>query len=181
MPTLLASPPRDVLGGFGASSFVLSRYAHAREQCLDELGTEHDSLNSRVCGRDKLRYLLCSRSCFVWAAIGKLASAVRQRRRALRQEFVILSGTLSKNGFESRRLAWRGRGRRVCRHGVFFNTSSHSPCSCMASDNTSNSFANACWMPILSHDLKNLVVVPFEISRFQRLGMLQSQMRRLGW
>ena len=51
----------------------------------------------------------------------------------------------------------------------------------MAQTLTAADFVHARFMPHLDLELKCITAVPFELSAFKRLAVLQSEARRLNW
>ena len=98
-----------------------------------------------------------------------------------KHKFEQLQARVERFGFQQRKAAWQKRGLHVCRHGVFFRLPRGSACDCMAA-----AFAGQCWrkaasMPMIDCEAKALVVTGFEALSFQRLGVLQAELRRLGF
>ena len=73
------------------------------------------------------------------------------------------------------------KGNRVCRHGVFFSQLQGPSCPCMGQTGSPNDWKHAKRMPALDFDMKAIVVEPFNLSTFKRLGQLQAEAARLFW
>ena len=54
-------------------------------------------------------------------------------------------------------------------------------CKCMARASSQADWQFAKFMPALDTELKCIVAVPFDITTFKRLGLLQAEAKRLGW
>ena len=54
-------------------------------------------------------------------------------------------------------------------------------CPCLARVPEHEAWLNAVLMPVLDPDLKTIVTAPFAADGFRRIGVLQAELRRLGW
>ena len=132
---------------------------------------------------DRLALILCSADPQVWDVFGAYAARLRQARRKSRTDFQSKSERLAKTDFRTVRAAWRAGGRRVCRHGICFNlplTRSHD-CPCMDVDPNAIVWEKAAKMAKIDDDLKSIFAVRFNATSFERLGMLQAEVRRRRW
>ena len=117
----------------------------------------------------------------LWSEIGKLSARIRQSRRRTRAEFQRRDAKRKMKAFSIRRAACRLGWKIVCRHGVFFAERSND-FKCPRMGNASpDAWASARWMPELSEDIRSIAVVPFSLESYERLGVLQSRQRALGW
>jgi len=115
-----------------------------------------------------------------WEALGELCGKIRQARRHNRKVFISASATLQQHGFCNRKAAWRALGRFVCSHGVFFLRAQGGLCPCMTADACNPiRWSHARWMPALDADLRVIVVRPFDLTMFRRLGQVRGELRRL--
>jgi hypothetical protein len=170
-----------VLDGEGHAFFECDSCESARNVFYDALSA---SLRSRIeaqgCAESKLITVLQSMTQLDWAAFGRFAARVRQVRRHMRRRFVERSERLLRYGYFQQKAQWKKSGGHVCRHGVFFKLPPASGCRCLT-QSAENDWSAAIRMPALDDDLKSLVAVPFDVSRYVRLGVLQASMRRQGW
>jgi len=51
----------------------------------------------------------------------------------------------------------------------------------MSANTAHDAWQDACFMPSLDHELKDIVAVRFDQTTLQRLAVLQAQARALGW
>ena len=157
-------------------------YHHARQTLLEKLSAE--TRNAFIRAGDaqcKLLALLSSSCPADWLAIGCFAAHVRQLRRKLKRRFEEREARLATCGFIQKRAAWKLKGKHVCRHGVFFRGVPGRGCPCMDAEAHADDWRAAQFMPSLDGDLRAIIVVPFNLDRFQRLGILQAEVRRRGW
>ena len=131
-------------------------------------------------GLQKLLISLGSTSPRDWLVFGCLAARVKQWRRRMRHSFEIMSNRLAKSSYFTRKAEWRARGIYVCRHGVCFTRQITCPCLSAARLDP-RSWEGARLMPHLNHELKGLVVIPFDLVALKRVGVLQAKMWRLDW
>ena len=137
-------------------------------------------LNSPHLAGPKAPTLLSSSTPRNWEALGKFLARARQIRRKFRTEMIDRNTRFMKLSFESQRLEWRNAGKHVCRHGVFFDTTSPFPCPCLGPP-LSADWSRAILMPALHNDLKCIVTDSFDQASFVRLGQLHAEIRRRGW
>ena len=129
-----------------------------------------------------LHSLFASTSPEDWKAIGKFVGRLRQKRRSMKHRFETMQHRLAEQGFANRKAAWCAQGRTVCRHGVFFASPSARACPCMGGALPSEEgWRVARWMPAIDMELKRLVVVPFNLATFRRIGVLRGELRRRDW
>ena len=76
--------------------------------------------------------------------------------------------------------AWVKKGKRVCRHGVFFNAGGNSTCPCLLPKAEAD-WSDAVLMPTLHSILKCIVTDTFDPYGFERLGVLRAEIRRRNW
>ena len=156
-------------------------YGREREELAEAVSFQTAlGLAARQTSTDKLLVLLSSQDQGDWEALGRFVAKVRQRKRASKKVFENMQASWDKTAFSVRRVAWRKKGRHVCRHGVFFAAPVGTACQCMG-DAGHMVWTKAKFMPAIDLSLRGLIAVPFDPSRFQRLGQLQAQLRRLGW
>jgi len=129
---------------------------------------------------DVLR-LLASSDAVTVASFGQFLTNVRQSRRRLKLRMERMNELLCTKSFASKRVAWRLRGRYCCRHGVLFTVPPVNGCRCMSQSSSAIDWAQACFMPALSQELKCIIAVPFDRQSYTRLATLQAQARHLGW
>ena len=130
----------------------------------------------------KLMCIMSSQSHADWKALAQMAGRVRQRRRQRRRHFEQLNADMLRSSFPLRRDAWRADGRFACRHGVLFARRQRVQCACMMRNSASpQQWQHARWMPGLDHNLRAIVVKPFLLAEFRRIGELTAETRRLGW
>ena len=125
--------------------------------------------------------LLGSPSRRDWEHLGQFLGRVRQARRKAKLEFERLAKELQAHRFVQRKAAWKAKGMVVCRHGVLWKKRQLASCPCMSNDIGHTAWIDARWMPALDHASQCLIVTPFDEQSFSRLGVLQAEMRRLGW
>ena len=106
---------------------------------------------------------------------------IRQSRRRLKVYFERQNETFLRKSYIHKKAAWKSTTGPVCRHGVFFTELPAEGCKCMSSLSTPADWQTARFMPALHHELKTIVAVPFQVESFQRIGLLQSRARQLGW
>ena len=114
-------------------------------------------------------------------AFGKLAGRIRQARRSMRRAFEARQAILTQTGFDSRHLQWRQRGSAAYRHGVFFARAHVDKFPCMDRDHPEGAWNDARHMASIDHDLEAIVVRPFLLASFQRLGKLKAEAKRLNY
>jgi hypothetical protein len=90
------------------------------------------------------------------------------------------SEKIESASFDSQKRAWRASGKHVCRHGVFFDTRGTIACPCMEPQIAADQNM-AVLMPVISDELKCIVVNTFDQHQFNKLGVLQAEVRRRGW
>eukprot|EP00973_Karenia_brevis_P087842 12184472-Karenia_brevis.AAC.1 len=90
---------------------------------------------------------------------------------------------ITDTGYAYRKVAWRGEGHSVCRHGVFFLGEGARSCNCLSTEALAEyqACSDVKYMVSLSHELKALVVKKFNCQEFRRLGILQAELRRRQW
>ena len=124
--------------------------------------------------------MMSSSSACDWQAFAAFLVKVRQARRHAKRNFESMQAALDKRGFFTRRVAWRSAGKFVCRHGVFFSSPPARHCPCMGpADVDPAVWAKARYMPVLDQRVKTILVTPFDVALFCRLGELQAALRRL--
>ena len=99
----------------------------------------------------------------------------------MRRNFEARENQLLQQGFDARRLQWRSRGLAVCRHGVFFALARIAECPCMARDCSPDEWKDAKKMAGIDHDLKAIIVCPFDLANFRRIGQLRAELQRLNY
>ena len=130
----------------------------------------------------KLQALFGAHVPYDWELLGHFVHRVRQQRRHWKRRFEELERSIQSRGFHNLKAAWRKRGLMVCRHGVFFTRPLVTSCSCMRADRTdAMAWIDARWMPIIDYDLQRLMVTPFALESFSRLGVLQAETGRRVW
>ena len=75
---------------------------------------------------------------------------------------------------------WKAEGKYVCRHVVFFDVPSAFDSPCLRARSHAD-WCRALLMPALDDDLKCIVTDAFEPVSFQRIGILQAEMKRRNW
>ena len=113
--------------------------------------------------------------------VGDFFIRARQIRRKHKCIFERLNEGIATKSFACKRAAWRLRGKKSCRHVVFFTTLPSDGCKCMAQHSSDEDWQNARYMPALDPELKLIVAVPFSKTSYTRLSMLQAEARRLSW
>ena len=87
------------------------------------------------------------------------------------------------DGYTERHVtAWRAKGHWVCRHGVFF-LHHWDRCPCMQADIWNPSWAptwqDARWMPAIDREMRAVVVQPFALTDYRRIGQIRGELARL--
>jgi hypothetical protein len=90
------------------------------------------------------------------------------------------SEKVESESFDSQKKAWRTSGKYVCRHGIFFDSTVYIACSCMEPPSTAD-WSMAVLMPTISDELKCIIVDTFDQHSYQKLGVVQAEIRRRGW
>jgi hypothetical protein len=155
---------------------VCPEYTSARQRLLSQL-PEGTAISSY---RDLLQ-LMSNSDRTVTNAFALFLTNVRQTRRKLKADFERINEQVCTKSFASKRAAWRLKGKPSCRHGVMFSALPHNGCKCLLPSTSPADWSQARFMPALSHELKCIVAVPFDLSSFSRLSLVQAEMRRLGW
>ena len=153
-------------------------YGRARDVFFEQLTVTTRSALNVQSATQKLAVLLSSHRADDWRALGYFCFHVRQIRRQRRCYFQQLQHRLENADFGNRKQNWLGKGRLVCRHGVFWRKPRFSECSCMSH--------NPCWedavyMPYLDEEIKQVVAKQFDPGSFHRLGQIRAKMRQKGW
>ena len=160
------------------------RYWREREDFILELPPRLGELLAACpAGKDRLLAVMESLDPPVWEALGKYAARIRQSRRKMRTEYEHKSAQVAKKSFDYKRTEWRRFGRKVCRHGVFFMQRPSRACPCLDHDSNlrEDEWRLARMMPMIDVDLQIIVAAPFDLKSFQRLGILQAELRQKGW
>eukprot|EP00973_Karenia_brevis_P040259 5561140-Karenia_brevis.AAC.1 len=92
-----------------------------------------------------------------------------------------MSERLRMRSFAARKISWKASNKTVCRHGVFFASSQAVCCPCMSTSSSEDDWHLARHMASLDHELRAIIVVPWDSRNFKRLGQLRAEMRRLNW
>ncbi len=157
-------------------------HGNAREELAEALSLRVAlALHTAKSSKDKLLTILGSQCASDWIAIGRFLSKVRQARRKAKLKFERLAKDLLARSYVQRKALWRSQGKAVCRHGVFWNKPVATHCPCMSNSVDALDWLDAALMPALEHETRTLVVTPFDCQYFSRMGILQAEMRRLGW
>ena len=140
-----------------------------------------DLLRNPGPGLEKLRGLMSSNIPDDWCAFGRFLARARQARRRLRSQMETLRNKVITKSYVTRKAVWRLRGGRVCAHGVFWSQEQGPTCPCMTTETETSMWTNAKFMPALDEATKAILVTPFCIQSFRRIGVLRAQARRLDW
>lgn len=161
--------------------FDCARYNKERTEFFNALpGSFAERMLARRSSQEKMQELCGTEDFAAWSEFGRFAARVRQSRRKLKMDFQRKTNRLKSDGFLARSADWRAKGKFVCRHGVFFT--SRVACQCLSANSSDErAWTQARYMPYLSEDLRALVVVPFRLEAYERLGILQARMRRRNW
>ena len=98
--------------------------------------------------------------------------------------FLALGERLSHTSYANKRAAWRSTGGFTCPHGVCFLNGQGRICPCVRIDDNAHeaeTWRMAKKMPAIAHDLKAIVMVPFLVEEYRRIGSLRAEMRRLNY
>ena len=162
--------------------FECPAQSSARTRFFQDVSAKtRDDIQAAGSGRGKTLAALASTVPSDWEAFGAFAGRSRQRIRLKRRHFEHMQSKIDKIGFTIRKEAWKKRGNFPCRHGVLFARPQLRNCPCMSRNFNAENWENARMMVAIDHDLKELVVVPFDRADFQRLGILQGETRRLNY
>ena len=161
--------------------FRCPAYHHQRcDFTRDVTATCTSELSSNFSDKSKMEFLFACQRPQDWEALGRFLARVRQIRRKMRSAMINRNAKLLELTFETQRKEWRRSGRHVCRHGVFFDETLPHPCPCTQTANVAD-WSRAILMPALHDELKCIVTDTFARETFQRLGVLQAEVRRRGW
>ena len=166
----------------GHTCFDCPEHDRVRESLFQQLSASTvANIEAAGSGRARLLVMLSSKIQKDWESFGVFAGRVRQARRRMRRNFEAKEYQLSQQGFDARRLQWRSRGLAVCRHGVFFARAHIAECPCMARDGSTDVWKDAKKMARIDHDLKAIIVCPFDLANFRRIGQLRAELQRLNY
>ena len=155
---------------------VCPEYCNARRDLMTQL-PQGAALNTT----QDLLDILSGNDAAAFRAAAQFLARARQTKRRQKLTFERLSSKLEATGFIGKRAAWRLKRKPCCRHGVLFTKLPPSGCQCMSTNTTHDAWQDACFMPSLDHELKDIVAVRFDQTTLQRLAVLQAQARALGW
>ena len=95
-----------------------------------------------------------------------------------------MNNRLETHGYLQKITAWKSAGGKACRHGILFTASQGHDCHCMRSaapPSDRGMWSHAKWMPSISHEMKKIIMIPFNRDERHRAGQLQAQLRRLNY
>ena len=95
------------------------------------------------------------------------------------KNFQDLEQQVVTHSFANMQVAWRSKGKFVCRHGLFFRRAPVAGCMCMVQPGCDDPAAE--FMPALDANLRRIMTVPFQRDNFRRIGQIKADLRRLGW
>ena len=161
--------------------FHCPAYATQRRGFLSEVSAECASkISTNDPDHTAINVVLSSQIAVDWQALGRFLSRVRQIRRRRRLELQRIAERYKTLHFDNIRRQWKREGRYVCRHGVFFTVPPVGECPCLSPQHEAD-WALAVLMPVLHDELKCIVADTFDPHQYQRLGVLQAEMRRRNW
>ena len=159
-------------------------YGAQRNDFIKELSNETSMMiTTALSSESQLSVLLRSHCPRDWKAIGRFIARVRQVRRKMKINMTVRQQKILTQSFYVQKKAWRDAGKQVCRHGVFFDifdTRSRIACPCTDAPLDAD-WNRAVLMPTISDELKCIVVDTFDQHLYQKLGVVQAEIRRRGW
>ena len=127
-------------------------------------------------------HLLACGNTMALQTVARFLARARQIRRRNKIIFEHKQLQVESSSFACKRTAWRLRGKPCCRHGILFDRMPAGGCKCMyITTSTEEDWAHAKFMPHMNADLKIIVATRFDLSSYERLGVLQARARQFGW